>query len=501
MQYDVNNGLLQVVIEGEEIKAVVGEAAQIDVGEAINYIQTGTAEIEEAVEEGISDFNENATEKTNDFNLNAQNKTNDFNTNAQEKTTAFNNNAASKKLDFNTNASEKTNDFNLNAQEKTSDYNTNASEKLSEYNSNASEKLSEYNLNANQKTADFNTNAENKTTLFNNNYTEKKAIIDAKAAEASLSAAEAKQWAIGDPSEPIGNSAKYWAEYAQQETAGVEERVTVIEGKIPSTATSSNKLTDKSYVDSQDNNLQTQIDTIVASSDVFDIVGTYAELQAYDISTVPVNDIVKVLADSTHNNAATYYRCVESGGVKSWSYVGAEGAYYTKGEADNKFSTITATGNYLDYTGNTLSLENSSGTVLSSVTIKSTPDLDNTTISLNSSSELQAIGTVNKNTTTGATNPVYDWVGTLQEYIDQNVAVAHPTWICYITDDVQGGITVYTKNQVNNLLSVKANSADVYTKTETDTALALKANTANFQVVSALPAEPTAGVFYFVLES
>lgn len=88
-----------------------------------------------------------------------------------------------------------------------------------------------------------------------------------------------------------------------------------------------------------DQNLQGQIDAIVASSDVFDIVGTYAELQAYDISTVPVNDIIKVLVDSTHENAATYYRCVETGGVKSWSYIGTEGAYYTKAQSDARFAT------------------------------------------------------------------------------------------------------------------------------------------------------------------
>lgn len=99
---------------------------------------------------------------------------------------------------------------------------------------------------------------------------------------------------------------------------------------------------------------------------------------------------------------------------------------------------------------------------------------DGTTISTNSSSELQAIGLINKNTANGATNPKYDWVGTLQEYQDQTVATSHPDWICYITDDVSGGTSVYTKNQVNNLLSVKANSADVYTKTETDNLLSTK---------------------------
>lgn len=92
-----------------------------------------------------------------------------------------------------------------------------------------------------------------------------------------------------------------------------------------------------------DNGLQSQIDAIVASSDVFDIVGTYAELQAYDISTVPPNDIIKVLVDSTHNNAATYYRCIETNNVKSWSYIGSEGAYYTKSEADGRFVPLERT--------------------------------------------------------------------------------------------------------------------------------------------------------------
>ena len=162
---------------------------------------------------------------------------------------------------------------------------------------------------------------------------------------ASTYAAEAKQWAIGEPSEPTGYSAKYWAEQASSSLSGLTSRVSAIEGKIPADASSSNQLADKSYVNTADNNLQSQIDALVVASDVFDIVGTYAELQAYDISTVPVNDIIKVLVDSTHSNAATYYRCVETGGVKSWSYIGSEGAYYTKSESDNKFVPQTRTVN------------------------------------------------------------------------------------------------------------------------------------------------------------
>ena len=79
-----------------------------------------------------------------------------------------------------------------------------------------------------------------------------------------------------------------------------------------------------------DNNLQTQIDGIVASSDVVDIVGTYQDLQNYDTSKLGDNDIIKVLDDSTHNNATSYYRWHNS----QWNYIGSEGPYYTKGETD-----------------------------------------------------------------------------------------------------------------------------------------------------------------------
>ena len=118
-----------------------------------------------------------------------------------------------------------------------------------------------------------------------------------------------------------------------------------------------------------DNALQTQIDAITSASDVFDIVGTYAELQAYDISTVPVNDIIKVLVDSTHNNAATYYRCVENNNVKSWSYIGAEGAYYTKSEADNKFVEQTITVNGQPLSSNVTLTASDVGALPSSTTI------------------------------------------------------------------------------------------------------------------------------------
>lgn len=151
----------------------------------------------------------------------------------------------------------------------------------------------------------------------------------------------------------------------------VTNNYNTLDGRITSEVTTLNTTigTETTNRQNADNNLQSQIDAIVSSSDVFDIVGTYAELQAYDISTVPVNDIIKVLVDSTHSNAATYYRCVESGGVKSWSYIGPEGAYYTKSEADNLFVDKSTTINGQDLSNNITLTATDVGALPSSTTI------------------------------------------------------------------------------------------------------------------------------------
>lgn len=98
-----------------------------------------------------------------------------------------------------------------------------------------------------------------------------------------------------------------------------------------------------------DINLQNQIDAISVSSDVVDVVGTYQELVDYDTQHLKDNDIVKVLDDSTHNDALSYYRWDKE--TSTWSYVGSEGPFYTKGETNSllnqKEDKITTT-NKLD---------------------------------------------------------------------------------------------------------------------------------------------------------
>lgn len=92
-------------------------------------------------------------------------------------------------------------------------------------------------------------------------------------------------------------------------------------------------------IDVVGNDLQEQIDAITASSDVFDVVGTYAQLQAYDKTTVPINDIIKVLQDESRDDAMTYYRLVETSGATEWIFIGAEGPFYTVSETDSIFAT------------------------------------------------------------------------------------------------------------------------------------------------------------------
>lgn len=75
-----------------------------------------------------------------------------------------------------------------------------------------------------------------------------------------------------------------------------------------------------------------KIEHIELASDVVDIVGTYAQLQHYDTSSLTDRDIIKVLSDETHGNAIGYYRWnLELG---QFQFLGKEGPYYTTTEVD-----------------------------------------------------------------------------------------------------------------------------------------------------------------------
>lgn len=152
-----------------------------------------------------------------------------------------------------------------------------------DFDDHAADKTQDFDDNAVNKTNAFNQNAVNKTQAFDDNAAIKQAAVDA-------SAAEAKQWAIGDPTEPTGNSAKYWANQASSELSGLTSRVTTIEGKIPAEASETNKLTDKDYVDTAlalkanasntvtTNTVQTISETKTFSKEIFATLASYSAI-------------------------------------------------------------------------------------------------------------------------------------------------------------------------------------------------------------------------------
>lgn len=153
-----------------------------------------------------------------------------------------------------------------------------------------------------------------------------------------------------------------------------------------------------------DQNLQQQIDAIVSASDVTDIVGTYAELQAYDTSGLPNNSIIKVLQDESRDDETTYYRWVITNNVGSWVLIGEEGPYYTKAQADNKFVQKTTTVNNKPLSGN-ITLDAQDVGAQAALSVGDGIDITNGTIS---NSGVRSVSTGSTNGTvavnTGGTN-------------------------------------------------------------------------------------------------
>ena len=130
-----------------------------------------------------------------------------------------------------------------------------------------------------------------------------------------------------------------------------------------------------------DTSLQGQIDAITASSDVKDIVGTHAELEGYDTSTLGNNDIIKVLQDETQGGATTYYRWNATN--QTFSLIGEEGPYYTKSQTDTllnaKQDDLTA-GSNITISGSTISATDTTYTAGNGLTLTGTAFSADTTV-------------------------------------------------------------------------------------------------------------------------
>ena len=172
-----------------------------------------------------------------------------------------------------------------------------------------------------------------------------------------------------------------------------------------------------------DNNLQSQIDAITAGSDVVDVVATYADFQSYDTSKLTDKDLIKVLIDSTHDDATTYYRWSKTN--SSFSYVGSEGSCYTKAQSDNKFLTKTdASSTYIDNTELTTALATKASSA------------DGTTIT-DSGSAISTVAVKEQRANTA----IKQWVGTKAQYTALESKDANTVYVITDETDVEA-ITV-----------------------------------------------------------
>lgn len=178
------------------------------------------------------------------------------------------------------------------------------------------------------------------------------------------------------------------------------------------------------------------------------------------------NHIYLVLHKEEPNNIYDEYIWIKSN--NSFELIGTTSTnlsnYFNKDEINNLLNdkaNINQTGNKLGYTDSKLSLEDINGNRLSEVTIKSTPDLDNKTIHLNNSNELEVYGNLTKDGTFK-----YDWIGTEAEY---NTGVADGTitsdTLCLVTDDetelissASGQTQILIKTTYNDLVQIKNNN-------------------------------------------
>ena len=78
--------------------------------------------------------------------------------------------------------------------------------------------------------------------------------------------------------------------------------------------------------------IEQEIEDLRNEPDVVDIVGTYADLQAYNTSDLGDKDTIRVLVDETHDDESTYYRWNKT--PQTWTYIGAIDGYYTKDQTD-----------------------------------------------------------------------------------------------------------------------------------------------------------------------
>lgn len=189
-----------------------------------------------------------------------------------------------------------------------------------------------------------------------------------------------------------------------------------------------------------DQNLQEQIDAISSSSDVVDVVGTYAELQNYDTSKLSDNDIIKVLTDSTHDNAISYYRWDDAN--DTFVYIGSQGPFYTKSETDATFVPQTRTVNGKALSSDIVLTASDVNALPASTVI---PTVNNATLTIKKNGNNVASFTANSGTDVSADIIVPTKTSDITNDSGFITSAALPTKTSDLTNDGASGTSTYVE--------------------------------------------------------
>ena len=189
-----------------------------------------------------------------------------------------------------------------------------------------------------------------------------------------------------------------------------------------------------------DQNLQEQIDAISSSSDVVDVVGTYAELQNYDTSKLGDNDIIKVLTDETHDDAISYYRWNDT--AETFTYIGSQGPFYTKSETDATFVPQTRTVNGKALSSDIVLTASDVNALPASTVI---PTVNNATLTIKKNGNNVASFTANSGTDVSADIIVPTKTSDITNDSGFITSAALPTKTSDLTNDGASGTSTYVE--------------------------------------------------------